>query len=117
MMSFRLAPVLVTLLATAGLAKAGQGDGPLPGAASPAPATLPKVEIAPLPAPPAAAPDTVATITPPAAQPATSVARWSATLVMHAESGKQPTSCALMDDGKTLVVSNRGDNSVSVFDS
>src|SRR6185369_4858088 len=119
MPSFRLAPSLLMLLAAAGMAAADPGDGQLPGnAAAPSKKCPPKVEIAPLPLPStmatAVADAPVAAITPPAVQP---VARWAATFIMHAESGKQPTSCALMDDGHTLVVSNRGDNSVTIFDS
>jgi YVTN family beta-propeller protein len=115
MLSFRLAPSLLMLIAGAGLALAKPKDkrppACAPAAAQGAPA---KVEIAPMPAqPPMTAGSPVAGVTPVAGQP---VARWSATFLMHAEAGKQPTSCALMDDGQTLVVSNRGDNSVSIFD-
>ena len=39
-----------------------------------------------------------------------------ATLLHHAAAGKQPTSSAIVDGGRTLLVTNRGDNTVSVFD-
>lgn len=38
-----------------------------------------------------------------------------ATLHSHSAAGKQPTTCAIVDDGRTLLVTNRGDNTVSVF--
>jgi YVTN family beta-propeller protein len=50
----------------------------------------------------------------PAAVP--SPERPKATLVKHSAAGKQPTTCALSPDGRTLYVTNRGDNTVSVLD-
>jgi YVTN family beta-propeller protein len=41
--------------------------------------------------------------------------RLVATLVQHVPAGKQPTTSLLTDGGKTLLVTNRGDNTVSVF--
>ena len=49
-------------------------------------------------------------------RPSASLPRLKATLVQHVAAGKQPTTSLLVDDGATLVVSNRGDNTVSVFD-
>lgn len=39
-----------------------------------------------------------------------------ATLLHHAAAGKQPTSASIADRGRTLLVANRGDNTVSIFD-
>ena len=66
-----------------------------------------QVDIAPLPA-----------VAPVAAMPAPPMVgpRLHATLITHVAAGKQPTTCAIADDGKTLYVSNRGENSVSVFE-
>src|SRR5436190_16815788 len=49
--------------------------------------------------------------------PSAAIARLRPTLIQHAAAGKQPTSSALVDDGATLVVTNRGDSTVSVYDS
>ena len=48
--------------------------------------------------------------------PPAGMAHLRATLIQHAATGKQPTTSAIIDDGATLVVTNRGDSSVSVFD-
>jgi len=42
--------------------------------------------------------------------------RLRATLIRHVAAGKQPTTAAIVDGGATLLVTNRGDNTVSVFD-
>ena len=50
------------------------------------------------------------------AQPIAPGQRVKATLIQHVAAGKQPTTSAITDGGATLIVTNRGDNTVSVFD-
>jgi DNA-binding beta-propeller fold protein YncE len=47
---------------------------------------------------------------------ATAPAAPSATLVAHVETGKQPTTVTLLDDGTRIAVGNRGDESVWIYD-
>src|SRR5436190_9438780 len=51
-----------------------------------------------------------------AAPPAPADTRPRPVLVQHGIAGKQPTTCTLSKDGRTLYVANRGDNSVSLLD-
>lgn len=103
-MNARSAALLLTALGGVTLAAAVLAGEP---AAAPAP-SAPKadVQIAPLPAPAA----------PPRAPAPVAGPLLKATLITHAAGGKQPTTCAIVKDGAKLLVTNRGDNSVSVFD-
>ena len=53
---------------------------------------------------------------PPAPDHAAPHGRLQATLFTHGAGGAQPTSSVIADSGRTLYVTNRGDNTVQVFD-
>src|SRR5437870_4975087 len=109
-MSVRAALAIACLLSTLG-AHAG-APTPTDAAVTPPPAAD---DIAPRPSgfvPGAPTPSRSAAESPrPGAAP-----RLTARLLQHVAAGKQPTTCAIADGGATLLVANRGDNSVSVFD-
>lgn len=72
-------------------------------------------EDAPAPQVPVAAPAPVADPAPLVLPAAPQPARLVATLLVHVPAGKQPTTSLLVDSGRTLLVANRGDNTLSVF--
>lgn len=49
-------------------------------------------------------------------RPSSSLPRLKASLIQHAAAGKQPTTSALVDGGQTLVVANRGDSTLTLFE-
>ncbi len=101
---------LALLVLSPGSSKKKARDLPAPppavAPAEAAPAVV--VDIAPLPA--HQVPEGATLALAPAVGP-----RLAASLVMHVPAGRQPTTCAILDDGATLAVTHRGDNTVSLF--
>ena len=117
---FMLGATLAGGFAPAKLSKEKPPSAPVPAPAEAAPA---EVEIAPMPAPTEAprvegelAPMPMHQVPVGVAPPPAMGPRLRATLVTHALAGKQPTNCVILDGGAMLAVTNRGDNTVSLFE-